>query len=109
MIKRELEQAKLPELESEDPTGMFTLAKLSVVSIDQIKELKEILDGEDLLLPRLREGERELISPLYLASRSFLSEAYDNPSSLTEYLPPLENAISTTALLERVVMEFKEA
>jgi hypothetical protein len=27
-------------------SGMYTLAKLSTVSIDQVKELKEIVDGQ---------------------------------------------------------------
>lgn len=38
-------QAKLPEHESEEATGMYTLAKLSTVSIDQVKDLKELIDG----------------------------------------------------------------
>ncbi|KAL7417971.1 SPOC like C-terminal domain-containing protein [Mrakia frigida] len=72
--------ARLPEHESQESDGMFTLAKLATVGIDQVKELKELLDA-----------------------------AQSDPSSLTEYLPPLDKAISTTYLLERIVMEFKEA
>lgn len=51
-----LAQAKLPENESEDANGMYTLAKLSAVSIDQVKDLKELVDGQSRCAtpPKLR-------------------------------------------------------
>jgi len=88
---------------------MFTLSKLEVVSVDQVKELKEIIDGESCSLFLFEKEKRELISLLCFDADSHLPEAEENPSSLTEYLPPLDKSISTTALLDRIVTEFKEA